>query len=280
MKLQIEHATTFTYSQPAHEAVGEARLRPLDDAGQRLVSFQLTLDPPASFDTVVDRFGNTIHCYTVLPAHQRLVITATSAVETSASPLSAAPPLTLFQQHDFSAASPHVPCTADLLAFARAHAPDDRDAEATAQALMGAIYQSCVYEPGSTNIATTAEAVLAGRRGVCQDFAHLLIALCRSLRLPARYVSGYLYDPDQPADAILASHAWAEVFLAGRGWLGLDPTHDRATGPRYVRVAVGRDYADAAPVRGVHRGGAQEILEVRVSMRAGVGEPQTMPVVR
>ena len=118
--------------------------------------------------------------------------------------------------------------------------------------------------------------MLAGRRGVCQDFAHLLIALCRGLGLPARYVSGYLYDSDKPADAILASHAWAEVFLDGRGWLGLDPTHDRATGSLYTRVAIGRDYADAAPVRGIYQGDANETLEVRVRMRAAEQTPITM----
>jgi transglutaminase-like putative cysteine protease len=117
---------------------------------------------------------------------------------------------------------------------------------------MEAIYTSCAYEPGSTGISTTADAVLAERRGVCQDFAHLLIGLCRSLGLPARYVSGYLYDPDQSSEAILASHAWAEVFLEERSWLGLDPTHGRTTGSLYTRVAVGRDYTDAAPVRGVY----------------------------
>jgi transglutaminase-like putative cysteine protease len=254
MKLHIEHATIFTYAQPVCEAVGEARLRPRDDAGQRLLSFQLALDPPTPLDMVADRFGNTIHCYSVLPPHQRMIVTATSVVETNAAPLIAAPPLTPMERHDFCIASPYVPYTAALLAFVRDHAPDNTDAETTAQALMRAIYASCAYEPGSTNVSTTAETVLAERRGVCQDFAHLLIALCRSLGLPARYVSGYLYDPDQPSDAILASHAWAEVFLEGRGWLGLDPTH-------------GRDYADAAPLRGVYQDRAQALLEVWVRMR-------------
>jgi transglutaminase-like putative cysteine protease len=161
-----------------------------------------------------------------------------------------------------------VPFTDELLAFARASAPEGTDAEATARALMSAIYTTCTYESGSTDISTTADAVLAGRRGVCQDFAHLLIALCRSLGLPARYVSGYLFDQDKPPDAILASHAWAEVFLDGRGWLGLDPTHDRPISALYTRTAIGRDYADAAPVRGVYQGGAQETLEVRVRMHA------------
>ena len=275
MKLQIEHETIFTYTNPVHEAVGEARLRPRDDAGQRLLTFRLALDPQTPFDRVADRFGNTIHCYSMLPPHKRMVVTATSVVETRAEPLTPAPPLTLLQQHDFSAASPYVPLADELRTFARDHAPADNDAEATALALMGAIYETCTYEPGSTDISTTADAVLAGRRGVCQDFAHLLIALSRTLGLPARYISGYLYDPDKRPDAILASHAWAELFLEGRGWLGLDPTHNRATNPCYTRVALGRDYADAAPVRGLYQGDAQETLEVRVRIRAA--EEQAQP---
>ena len=209
----------------------------------------------------------------MLPSHRRMTVTATSEVETSADALSAAPALTPLEQHSFTATSPYVPFTDDLLAFARAVAPADADVAATAHALAGAIYASCAYEPGSTDISTTADAVLAGRRGVCQDFAHLLIALCRGLGLPARYVSGYLYDSDKPADAILASHAWTEVFLEGRGWLGIDPTHNRATGALYTRVAIGRDYADAAPVRGIYQGDAKETLEVRVRMRAVDQEP-------
>jgi transglutaminase-like putative cysteine protease len=273
MRLYIEHETIFSYSQPVREAIGEARLRPRNDAGQQLLGFRLALDPHVPVDLVGDRFGNTIHCYSVLPPHRRLVVTATSEVETSADALSAAPALTPLEQHSFKAASQYVPFTDDLLAFARGVMPADADAETTARALSGAIFASCTYEPGSTDISTTADAVLAGRRGVCQDFAHLLIALCRGVGLPARYVSGYLYDSGKPADAILASHAWMEVFLDGRGWLGLDPTHDRATGALYTRVAIGRDYADAAPVRGIYQGGAKETLEVRVRMRAAEQEP-------
>lgn len=266
MRLQIEHETTFRYDEPVREAVCEARLRPREEAGQHVASFRLTLDPPAPFDALADRFGNALHCYSVLQPHRRLVVTATSVVETSSTPLVDAPELSPIQRHSFAAASQYVPLTGELLAFARAHAAEG-DQEASARALMEAIYTSCAYEAGSTDISTTAEAVLEGRRGVCQDFAHLMIALCRSLGRPARYVSGYLYDPALPPEQILASHAWAEVFLAGRGWLGLDPTHNSATGEHYVRVAVGRDYADAAPIRGIYQGGARETLAVRVRIR-------------
>jgi transglutaminase-like putative cysteine protease len=273
MRLHIEHETIFSYAQPVREAIGEARLRPRDDAGQRLLGFRLALDPHAPVDPVADRFGNTIHCYSVLPPHRRLIVRATSEVETNPDALIAAPALTPLEHHSFTAISQYVPFTDELLEFARAVAPANADAEATARALSSAIYASCAYEAGSTDISTTADAVLAGRRGVCQDFAHLLIALCRGLGMPARYVSGYLYDSENPPDAILASHAWAEVFLERRGWLGLDPTHDRATGSLYTRVALGRDYADAAPVRGIYQGAAQETLEVRVRMRLAEQAP-------
>jgi len=275
MRLHIEHQTIFSYDDAVREAVGEARLRPRDDAGQQLLSFRLTLDPPTPFDTIVDRFGNTVQCYSVLPPHRRLVVTATSLVDTSANALIAAPELTLLELYGFTSVSPYVPFTDDLRAFAREY--EGGEAESTALALMNAIYTNCAYEPGSTDISTTADAVLAGRRGVCQDFAHLLIALSRCLGVPARYVSGYCHDLAQPPDAILASHAWAEVFLAGRGWLGLDPTHNRTTGSDYVRVAIGRDYADAAPMRGIYQGSAHEQLAVRVRMRAA-DEPHKISV--
>jgi transglutaminase-like putative cysteine protease len=275
VKLHIEHTTTFSYDAPVSEAVGEARLRPRDEAGQRVLDFRLSIDPSTPFDEVRDRFGNATYCYSVLPLHRRLVVVASSLVDTSDDPLIAAPSLTLLQQHDFTSASPYVPLTGELQEFARVSGEAAGDtaldpaqsAEATARALAHAIHETCAYVPGSTDISTTADLVLAGRRGVCQDFAHLLLGLCRSLGLPARYVSGYLAAADQPPDAVLASHAWAEVFLEGRGWLGLDPTHDCTTGPRYTRVAVGRDYADAAPIRGVFQGDAQEQLDVRVRIR-------------
>lgn len=268
MKLQIEHETIFTYDDSVREAVGEARLQPRDEAGQRVLSFRLTLDPHTPFGMVADRFGNAVHCYSVLPPHRRQIITAHSLVDTGASALLPEPALGLLQEYEFRAPSTYANQSDELAAFARAHLPEGGDDEATAYALMRAIGANCSYEPGSTDINTTADAVLAGRRGVCQDFAHLMIALCRSQGLPARYVSGYFHDPAQPEDAILASHAWAEVHLAGRGWLGLDPTHTCATGPQYVRVALGRDYADAAPMRGIYQGGAREQLTVRVRMRA------------
>jgi transglutaminase-like putative cysteine protease len=274
MKLHIEHKTIFTYNKPVRESVGELRLRPRDEAGQTCLSFRVQTDPATSIDPLVDRFGNTIHCYSILPPHNRLVVAAASLVETSSASVIAAPPLSPLQRHDFLSPSQYVPCSDELLSFAQAHAPHNGSTDQLAFALSHAIFTTCIYEPGSTDISTAADAVLAGRRGVCQDFAHLLIALCRCLGLPTRYVSGYLHDAAVRPDAVAASHAWAEIFLEGHGWLGLDPTHDCAVGSDYVRVALGRDYADAAPARGVYFGDAEDTLEVRVRVRTIDNPPQ------
>ena len=132
---------------------------------------------------------------------------------------------------------------------------------------MEAVAGRLVYERGATDVKTRADEVLELGRGVCQDFAHVLLAACRCAGIPARYVSGYLYDPSlQGANA--ASHAWVDVFDEERGWIALDPTHAREQTDAYVRVAVGRDYADVPPTRGVFKGGATEALDVRVSLQA------------
>ena len=132
---------------------------------------------------------------------------------------------------------------------------------------MNAVRAELVYEPGATDVQTRADEVLALGRGVCQDFAHVMLAACRCVGIPARYVSGYLYDPTLEGDNA-ASHAWVDVWDEERGWIALDPTHDREQTETYVRVAVGRDYADVPPTRGVYKGVAHETLSVRVGLQA------------
>jgi transglutaminase-like putative cysteine protease len=127
---------------------------------------------------------------------------------------------------------------------------------------MREVHRALAYTPGATTVKTTAEEALASGRGVCQDFAHLMIAACRALDLPARYVSGYVFSPRRGTSA--ASHAWADVFVAARGWIALDPTHDSPQTDHYVRLAVGRDYADVTPTRGVYKGAGKETMAVDV----------------
>jgi transglutaminase-like putative cysteine protease len=132
---------------------------------------------------------------------------------------------------------------------------------------MAAVRSRMTYETGATDVQTLADEALVAGHGVCQDFAHVMIGVCRLKGIPARYVSGYLFDPTAGGNGDTASHAWVDVFDPERGWVSLDPTHDREQVNRYVRVGVGRDYADVPPTRGVFKGTAQEELEVAVRIR-------------
>ena len=265
MRLRVEHTTTFTYDAPIVEASTELRLRPRDVDGQRCASFRLATEPRGvRIHEFVDRLGNVVGHFDVLEPHERLVVTATSEVETSRLEQAAPPgPLEL---HDYLRPSEYATLDRTIAAFASTHAGKGGAGE-RARALMTAIGEELVYERGATSVQTPAPEVLALRRGVCQDFAHLLIAACRHEGIPARYVSGYLHD-DALAGGHGASHAWVDVFDAEQGWLSLDPTHGREQDEEYVRVAVGRDYADVPPTRGVFKGQAEETLAVEVSVAA------------
>jgi transglutaminase-like putative cysteine protease len=263
MRLRVEHTTTFTYDAPIVEASTELRLRPRDVEGQRCASFRLRTEPRGvRIHEFVDRLGNVVGHFDVLEPHQRLVVTATSEVETSRFE-HAAPPTPL-ELHDYLAPSEYAVVDDAVAAFASTHAGTGGAAE-RARRLMAALGDTLAYERGATSVQTPAPEVLALGRGVCQDFAHALIAACRHEGIPARYVSGYLHD-DALADEHGASHAWVDVFDAEQGWLSLDPTHDREQDEEYVRVAVGRDYADVPPTRGVFKGAAEETLAVEVSV--------------
>jgi transglutaminase-like putative cysteine protease len=267
MWLRIEHTTTFSYDEPISEAYTELRLRPLDSGGQRCSSFRLSIDPgnPAVRE-YLSRFGNDVRWFDILEPHDRLVVVATSEVFT---PLAFADPereLSLFNEHDYLMPTAYVQLEYAIRDFASARSANG-GREAQALALMEAVRGELVYERGATDVHSRVEEVLELGRGVCQDFAHVLIAACRSEGIPARYVSGYLYDPETDGGET-ASHAWVDVFTPERGWISIDPTHGREQNEQYVRVAVGRDYADVPPTKGVYKGNAAESLEVAVSIRA------------
>jgi transglutaminase-like putative cysteine protease len=259
MRLRIEHTTTFTYDHPISEAYTEMRLRPLSDNGQHVVAFMLSTEPHDEVLMHVDRFGNDVRHFDVVHPHQRLMATATSEVLTPEMLVPDMASLTPLDEFDFLMPTPYAPFAANLVQFAATHVVLD-DPAATAQALMHALFTLLKYERGATDVTTTADEALELGRGVCQDFSHIMLAACRSQGLPARYVSGYLYNSGQAA----ASHAWVDVHIAGHEWLSLDPTHDCAQSSEYVRVAIGRDYADVPPTRGVFKGNAKETMNVEV----------------
>jgi transglutaminase-like putative cysteine protease len=277
MWLTVEHTTRFAYDAPIAEAYTELRLKPAHRDGQRCSSFTLTTVPAGrAVAEYVDRFGNDVRHFDLQGAHDEVVVTARSEVWTAASFPAGAEPPTLLDTYDFLRPSTFVAVDGEVAALARdavggagagsgpgARPGAEREA---ALALMQAVADRLVYDPDATHVFTPGMEALARGRGVCQDFSHVLIGACRSQGLLARYVSGYLLDPDL-GDGRSESHAWVDVFTKGHGWLSLDPTHRCEQNERYVRVATGRDYADVPPTRGVYKGNASERLEVAVTLR-------------
>jgi transglutaminase-like putative cysteine protease len=265
MWLQVEHVTTFSYDEAVSDAYTELRLTPVEAGGQRRSAFHVEVSPARTrVLSYVDHFGNEVRHFDVLEPHDRLVVTTTSGVYTPVR-LDDPGPLSLLEQHDYLQPTDYAP----LLDAATVDAPPASGTSPYERALelSTAVMGALVYETGATDVHTTALEALELGRGVCQDFAHVLIGLCRREKIPARYVSGYLFDTAAPAGRQAASHAWMDVFTE-RGWVSLDPTHGREQDEHYVRVGVGRDYADVPPTKGVYRGNAKEELAVTVRVTA------------
>jgi transglutaminase-like putative cysteine protease len=261
MKLRVQHTTTYDYDSPIAEGYTELRLKPLDSGGQRCLSFKVETDPGAVVHRYSDRHGNDVRHFDVLSPHARLLVEARSEVATPDVLADEQVELTPLQEHDFLAPSTRAPFTDEIRSFA-ASCHVAGDPQATMKRVVEAVRAHLRYEPGATDVDTDAAQALAHGSGVCQDFAHLALAACRLGGLPSRYVSGYVYAPGHASAA--ASHAWVDVFVRGHGWVSIDPTHDTAQTARHVRVAVGRDYADVPPTRGVYKGSAAEQLAVKV----------------
>lgn len=264
MRLAIEHTTTFTYDQLISEAYTEMRLRPMDLGGQQCLSFQLHTEPHGEVFQYRDRFENDVRYFDVLQPHQQLRVTAVSHVLTPATFEDDTVELSPLDAYDYRLPSHYVPLTERLKKLARLYTVFGNP-RATVMACMRAVHGAIAYTKGVTDVTTNADQVLDHSSGVCQDFAHVMLAVCRAQGIAARYVSGYLYTPDNGQHA--ATHAWVDVFVPGEGWLSLDPTHNCLQTSYYVRVAVGRDYGDVSPTRGVYRGTAQETLAVHVLVR-------------
>ncbi len=261
MRLRIEHTTTFTYDHPISEAYTEMRLKPLDADGQRCLSFQLTTEPKDSVLRYTDHFGNDVRHFDVIQPHQKLMAAAISEVITADTYIADSSSLSPLDEFNYLSPTQYAPHTSDLAAFSASHKVSDSPLE-NAIRVMRALFETLVYEKGATDVKTTADKALLLGRGVCQDFSHIMLAVCRLQQIPARYVSGYLYNNEHTA----ASHAWVDVLVPERGWISLDPTHNCEQTEQYVRVAVGRDYADVPPTRGIFKGNAKEKMDVDVSV--------------
>jgi transglutaminase-like putative cysteine protease len=239
----------------------------LDGSGQRCLDFKLELSHGVIPRTYVDGFGNHVHYFNLVRPHTGFGVVSRSVVETGLD-LDPDPGDGLVQ--DFLRFRPPVTDVAGIRDLARRHAVTDAtsgsEVEHVLDELTLAISRDFTYDRTVTNVYSPVDDVLHLRAGVCQDFAHLFIAVARAMGVPARYVSGYIHTPGERAAT--ASHAWAEAWVAGRGWIGFDATHPVRATPHHVRLAVGRDYTDAAPTRGVYVGSATGTMAISVRTRS------------
>lgn len=270
MKLRIEHTTTFTYQESISERYTEMRLRPLDGSGQRCLRFKLFTEPAGEVMQYTDRYGNAVQHFDTLQSHDRVIVRASSDVHLSQTFADYHRDLSPLEKFDYLAQGLYTTANDEIRSLGSSNVQGD--ATTTVLALMHALRDSVQYETGITDVKTTAAEALSLRRGVCQDFAHIMLAACRSINIPARYVSGYLYNPEANVSLGMndnaASHAWIDAFVNNSAWLSVDPTHNCLQNTNYVRLAVGRDYSDVPPTRGIYKGQAQESLTVRVVVNA------------
>jgi transglutaminase-like putative cysteine protease len=266
VKLEIVHSTRYRYSGPIAETVMEVRLRPMDGNGQRCLEFDLDVSSGIKPRSYRDGYGNDVHYFNVVRPHTRLIITSRSVVETGRE--LDEPGESLVQ--DFLRFRSPVKDVPGIRELAGRHAiadPGSRSAvEEALDELTLTISREFTYDRAVTNVYSAVDEVLELKAGVCQDFAHLFIAAARAMGVPARYVSGYIHTPGG-GGASSASHAWAEGWVPGVGWVGYDATHPVRTSEGHVRLAVGRDYSDAAPTRGIYVGSATGTMEVGVRTR-------------
>ncbi len=308
MLLQVTHETRYEYVPTVETAQHMLHLKPRQTSTQKLLEYELDISPEPSVQSdTIDVYNNTRTFFSLQGVHNELVVTARSIVETRDPPLlsslgSAAVGAASvswesvrehFRYHkgtaydpaaEFVFASPYVPRHADFMAYARPSFATGVPLLMAAHDLMERIHTDFDYDTESTEVNTPTLEALALRKGVCQDFAHIMVACFRSMGLPARYVSGYLLTHPAPGQPRLvgadASHAWASIYVPGLpngGWCDFDPTNNRTPGEDYVFLATGRDFSDVSPLRGVIHGGRNHTLHVGVTVEP-ISEAEAEPV--
>jgi len=283
----IRHLTRFRYKEPVSESIMEVRMHPRSDHSQHCLSFSLSVSPRCRVFAYRDHYGNNVHHFDIPGEHDQLVIVAESLVEQQILmdvPAFLAPEAwqaldALVAQGDYGEMllpSTFAQPTPALLELAKKLNVVRRDDPLmVVHELNKSIYEYFAYAPSSTRVDSPIDEAIESRQGVCQDFAHTMIALLRHIGIPARYVSGYLYRGSEDHDRSLpdASHAWVEVLLPHLNWVGLDPTNDLIAYNRHIRTAVGRDYADVPPTHGVYRGKTESELYVAVHVEGSMEAP-------
>ncbi len=291
MQYTIRHVTRFIYDAPITESVIEARVQPRNEGPQRCVRFNLSTTPITRVRMYQDHDGNVVHHFNIPGRLSRLTVVADALVECEAVPelpeslvpgawdrLDAATSSGAFWE--LLHPSPFARPTARLDELARElELSRGADPLVTLRRINKALFERLTYSPKTTRVDSPIDDALEARKGVCQDFTHIMIALVRQLGIPCRYVSGYLFHQADGAvrSAEGSTHAWAETWLPDVGWIGFDPTNNLEADHRHIRVALGRDYADVPPTRGVFKGSTAVRSELSVAVRVGTAsQSQTL----
>ena len=284
MLFQVTHTTRYAYQTPVSHSLNEVRLTPRTLAVQHVRQTEIRVQPePAFMHHRKDYYGNDVTSFELVERHDQLEVTAESIVdvqpeigesqpsicwEEARQRIAARSDAACVEASEFIYNSPYVTITPQLDEYARKTFTGDRPLLEAVQDLTHRIHAEFKYRPQSTSIDVPLGDVMRNRRGVCQDFAHVMIGALRSERLAARYVSGYV-RPGPKVQGAQASHAWVSVFFPGSGWLSFDPTNDLMVSDSHVTLAWGRDYGDVTPVKGISLGGGGQTVRVEVYVRPG-----------
>jgi transglutaminase-like putative cysteine protease len=291
MAYSVRHITNFCYAPAVRESVMEVRMQPRTDFRQRCLSFSLSVEPRANMMVYRDFYGNTVHNFDIPERHESIEIMAQAIVDVL--PMHEMDPSAVedWDELDRRVAQtdywemmvPSHFAAPTLLLENLAQELDLRrrgNPLALLRELNSRLYEKFDYAPNTTEVDSPIDDALQSRRGVCQDFAHIMITLVRQLKIPCRYVSGYLFHEDKSMDRSPAgaTHAWVEAYLGELGWVAFDPTNNLEGCDRHVRVALGRDYADVPPTRGIYKGEAESELSVLVTVTpVDAPEPEELP---
>lgn len=291
MVYSVRHITSFSYEPGVRESVMEARMEPRSEGRQRCLTFSLDVAPNANIMVYRDFLGNRVHHFDIPERHSRVNLTAQALVEIQEAPAPRPSDAGSWQDLDTLIATGDYWETLAPSHYAQPTEPLERFASELRLQRGGnplefllqlneAMYQAFEYVPDSTAVDSPIGDALRTRQGVCQDFAHIMITLLRRFHIPGRYVSGYLAPGTERKNRSPdgATHAWVEAFLPGLGWVAFDPTNNLVGGERHIRVAIGRDYADVPPTRGVYKGEAESGLSVSVTVSsANAPRPEEIP---
>lgn len=278
MLLSITHQTDLNYSAYINESVMELRMAPRQEKHQHRLSFNLAIGPAAKVKSYFDWLGNSVHAFSINALHNKIQIIATSVVETSSPQtqlIMLSDEWSKDQSYDYKLydflqfggpvvdTSPLRDLATSLLSSVSEHGGSVKTGDLVT-AMLRKIDDDFAYEKGVTTSASPITEILAHGRGVCQDFTHLMIGLARAMNIPARYVSGYIHPDHERYRGYAQTHAWVELYAPSVGWFGVDPTNNCIVGENFVKVALGRNYQDVPPNKGVYKGEGKETIDVAV----------------